>query len=622
MSWQVVQAVPFTAGGGNELQQYSQAERATQPDFYQKESYKENQKEGEKEDMLPGQGLYYKQQLSNLSQQEQAVRGEMYQYFMKGHNIPSASQQQQWNSALLKISGQKARLSAEASLFKQNYNRSKEYENSLITAGDKSSANRIALTYDDGVYLPLIGQKEEGGYGWMTDIEKVRGFDYMPGENQSGQPLHAGMDTPINYTGEWNTWVENQFKDISKGKSITPQGDMSQKVSKLFGTDTQTWMTVITSSNNAKEVNEAAYNAMEHITPTAKLDLASKFYEKLLFAKQDNDGTVFIPLDDPRRFKQFTKEESGVLSKLLNMQKLNRDDKNAVDVMIRQFGQAEILQQAPQRTTVTESLRDLKVVDKGTGEGNVVFGGFTNIARGEAKPSGNTSGVWHEGNLLVQGEPPSFSDPKTGKAVSLNRYTVPVAQITEFNKDAKESGGLMPDYFSKGFNYFYGADGTPNSMSLLFDPKVNARIVGITGEVQENFIAIPNKKGELEPVDIKNPPVELNRLKVKTVGFQIAVDDNNTFFDQLRKLRGLKIEEGDDRGKYPSQFYPDYISGKKVMTGKKVVTIYVPVHDDELYKLEGKEYMKGSQLAIEKKEAEEKQAKENATNKAISEGQM
>ena len=612
-SWQVVQAVPFTTGGGNELQQYGQAERATQPDFYQKESYKDFQKEEEKEDMLPGQKLYYTQQLSSLNQQEQALRGTMYQYFLKGHNIPSASQQQEWNQALLKIQGQKAQLSAEASLYKQNYNRAKDYETKLIEGGDKSSANRIALTYDDGILMPLIGQKEEGGYGWMTDIEKVKGFDYMPGESPSGQPLHAGMDTPINYTGEWNSWVDSQFKDISKGKSITPQGDVSQKVSKLFGTDTQTWMTVITSSNNASEVKDAAYNAMEHITPTAKLDLASKFYEKLLFSKQDKDGTLFIPLDDPRLFKQFTKEESGVLSKLLNMQKLNRDDKNALDVMIRQFGQAEILQQVPQRTTVTESLRDLKVVDKGTGEGNVVFGGFTNIARGEAKPSGPAQIAYNEDNLQRSGAPGVFKD-KSGQSLQLNRWEVPVQQTTEFNRTAKDAlinqGGIMPNHFSGGFNFFYNQDGAPNSMAILEGS--GARIIGLTGDVQENFIPIP-KKGELDLVDVKKPPVDLARLKVKTIGVQLAVPSNSDFFSHLRKIEGLDITKGVDKGSYDErEYYDEYSGGKKA--GKKpyrIVTVWMPVENETLYQFDNKEYAKGTQQAIEQENAKQQQEKSN-----------
>ena len=144
---------------GNELQQYGQANKLTQPDFYAKEQYKDEHAD---EDMLPGQKMYYLSKQSDLDRQEQALRGQMYQFFSKSSNIPSASMQAQWNTTLSNIAQQRMLLKAEGGEFKQNYAIAKERRNKLIEGGDKSTANRLAMRDVNGTYLATLGPKETG----------------------------------------------------------------------------------------------------------------------------------------------------------------------------------------------------------------------------------------------------------------------------------------------------------------------------------------------------------------------------------------------------------------------------------------------------------------------------
>ena len=628
--WSVIPAIrPDDSGGtSSDLKEYGQVNKLSQPDFYQKEQYKAAH---EDEDMLPGQKMYYQERQGQLNQAEQSVRGEMYDYFSKSQNIPSATMQQTWNKKLYGIEQQRMKLNAEASEFRQGYVRAKGLENQLYEGGDKSIANRVALTYHNGTWVPVIGAKEEGGHGWLTPLEVVKGFDLAPGETPSGNPNHVGLDTPLKYTGDWSDFVNKEFTKTAKSKERTgiPQVDANGKViytpqvvSQVYGTENMQYLDVLTRSNNKGNLQDAAETMMDRVSDRspAFLDLASQFYENLVHAQQTPDGTIYFNMDSmPNHQYAFNKTESGVVNKLLNMQKLDRNDTEQLNRMIKGYGKDLILSEIPGRTDTVDATEHIKVKDVGTGEGTATRGGFTQIATGKAQPDGPSKISYNEDGLPRTDAPGVFTD-KHGNTLQLNRWEVPLSNITEFNNNAKNylvnEGGILPDHFSKGWNFFYNEDGTPNSMAIFEGS--GARVVGITGEVQENFIlaAKAGKSGyDLDMTDVRKLPIqELKRRVLKTVGVQMAVPDNSDFFDNLRKISGLDIKAGVKKDDYPQrEYYDEYSGGKKA--GKKpyrIVTLYMPItSDDVLYQFENKEYAKGTQQAMEQKSKQQQQAKEN-----------
>ena len=628
MAWQVLPAPqrnPQVEGQDDEMKQLRQS---SQPDFYQKEQYKEEHAD---EDMLPGQKMYYLEKQSSLSGREQGLRSKMMEYFSKSQNIPSSDMQREWNKELMDIDQQKMKLQAESSLYKQNYIQSKGYEKALVEGGDESTANSIALTDDNGVYMPVIGDKE-GGPGWLTHIEAVRGFDYAPGE-KSGMPVHTGLDTKINYTGSWNKFVDKEYGKAGKSKESVPipvtdaNGKVTyapQVVSPVYGTENMSYINVLTRSTDAHKLRDAANNMMENMTEPARLDLTSKFYEKLLHARQTKDGNIGFPMDNDKGVFTFNKEESGIVSKLLNMQKLDRNEKERLNDMIKGYGKDLILSEIPGRTTVTDATEHIKVKDAGTGEGNVVKGGFTKILTGESKPSGPSEIAYKEGGTLrPSGGTEKFVDVKTKEELQLNRWEVPLSNITEFNNNATSfmthEGGIMPDYFSKGMNFFYSPDGAPNSMSIFEGS--HARIVGISGEVQENFIPESKDGGKtLDLMDVKKPIDNLRRAMVPTVRVRMAVPADSPFFKNLKRIQGVNIESGVDKGQYESVWYDEFAGGKKGKQEYKIIPLDMPVKPETLIQFENKEYAKGTQRAIEARDEAERKAKQQAMDQYSNQG--
>ena len=645
-SWGVIKAPqPSAEGQTDEMKQYGQMNRMNQPGFYQKEEYKEEHKD---EDMLPGQKMYYMQSQASLSGQENALRSKMYDYFSKSQNIPSSDMQQQWNKELMDIEQNKMKLQAESSMFKDKFKLANELERKLYEGGEASTANRIALTDDNGVYVPTLGQKDEGGYGWMTGIEALKGLDFVPGE-RGGVPVHAGLDTPINYTGEFRKHVNAEFAQAGKSKEAAgiPQYDANGKltyvpqvVSDVYGTENMSYLNVLTRTDDAPTLRNKANVIMNGLSPTAKLDLSSQFYENLLHAQQMNDGTISFPMDleDGRSGEyQFKKEESGTLMKLLHMQKLDGQDKANLNKMIHDYGKDLILSQIPGRTSTVDATEHIKVKDAGTGEGNVIKGGFTQIATGKAEPTGPAIISYKEGNIPRKQFPGVVAD-RNGNKLQLNQWQVPISNVSEFNKDAVDflthQGGIMPDHFSNGINFFYTEDGVPNSMSIFQDS--GARIVGTTGTVQENLIP-QEKKGEkgydLDLFDVRSKPIDdpsgrhddIRSNVIKTIGIQMAIPEDSPYFKGVKTLNGVEMKKGVDKDTYPQrEYFDEYSGGKKA--GKKpfrIVTVWMPVSSpDVLYQFENKEYAKGTQAAQAKQAADKQQQKTSGLNESHNDGNL
>ena len=603
MGWQVIQApTRGEPSGGNEMREYGQTQKLTQPDFYQKEQYKEEHAD---ESMLPGQQMYYLSKQSDLDRQEQALRGQMYSYFSKSTNIPSSAMQSQWNSQLANIAQQRMLLKAEGGEFKQNYKIAEARRTKLIEGGDKSTANRLAMRNVNGTYLATLGPKEEG-QGWLTQLEEVKGFDYAPG-TKGGAPVDTDLSTSINYTGDWNKFVNDQFNEVSKSKSIVPGQTGMQTVSPLFGTDNVKYMSVLTQSDNSQKIIEAAGNMIEDAPESAKLDLATKFHEKLLHVGRTEDGNLAIRLDNNIHQLNFSKDESATLRKYLSAQKLDSQDIDRIGEMTKRYGQALILAKAPTKVETSEVLRDIKVVDKGTGEGVTPIGEFTLLSKGELQPSGNAEVAVRQHNAIT----PSSTEP-------LRQWNLSPRSVQDFNKDAKDmlinEGGIDPSYFSSGTPWFYSEDGIPNSMAILKDS--GAAIVGLTGRVQENYkpVAKQGKKGyELDVPDVTNMlNYELKNSAIKTVEVNVAVPSKSDFYDYLSVRKGLDKTTGVSKSDYPQQdyYFPD-AGGKKTSRDYLLVRIWVPVVDNELMKFENKGYEKGTFQAQEAQNKNQAQAVKN-----------
>ena len=605
--WSVITA-PQRGEPTNPMQEYGQGQKLTQPDFYQKEQYKEAH---EDTDMLPGQKMYYLSKQNDLQQQENALRGEMYNYFYNSSNIPSSTQQRAWNSKLAQIQQQKMILKAEGSEFEQNWKNANARRTELINAGDKSTANRLAMRNVNGVYLATLGQKEEG-QGWLTQLEEVKGFDYAPG-TRNGQPVDTDLSTSINYTGDWNKFVNDQFNEVSKSKSITPGAGGNQTVSKLFGTNNVQYMSVLTQSDNSQKVIQAAGNMIEDAPESAKLDLATKFHEKLLHVGYGEDGNLAIKLDNNIHQLNFDKEESATLRKYLSGEKLDSQDINRIGKMTNRYGQALILAKAPTKVETSEVLRDIKVVDKGTGESVVPKGEFTMLSQGELQPTGQAQIAVRQHNALVNSNAPN-----------LRQWNLSPSSITGFNKDAssalKEQGGIDPTYFSSGFGFFYSEDGVPNSSAIL----EGSSIVGLTGRVQENYAPIPKSQGK-KGFDLDVPDVssmngyELKSRTIKTVEVNLAVPDNSDLFSYMSVIKGLDKETGVSKSDYPDQAYyvPDS-NGKKTSRSYKLVRIWVPVTDQGLTRFENEDYKKGTYQALEEQTKNQIQSEKNKVENSFS----
>src|ERR1035437_9123491 len=605
--WQILQAPNRgEPSGRNEMREMSQEQKLTQPGFYDKEQYKEEHADDK---MLPGQQLYYDQKEGYLNQREQALRGTMMSYFSKSSNIPSSAMQTQWNTELSNISQQRMLLKAEGGEFKSNYKIADARRTKLIEGRDKSTANRLAMRNVNGTYLATLGPKETGDQGWLTQLEEVKGFDYAPG-TKGGAPVDTDLSTSINYTGDFNEFVDKAYSKVSSSKTLRPQivgkdkdGKpiyADQSVSPLYDSGNSSFVSVLTQHDNAGKVLDAAGNMIEDMRgTTAELDLATKFHEKLLRIGHTADGNLGISLDNNIHQLNFDKDESGTLRKYLSGQKLDRQDIDRIGDMTKKYGQALILSKAPSKIETEDALKELKVVDKGTGEGVAPpQGEFTLLSKGELQPSGNSQIVRKQHNALSYGTEPL-----------LNEWTISPRGVQDFNKDANEmkktQGGIDPTYFSsgpmsKGFNVFFSEDGYPNDMAILKDS--GAAIVGITGRVHENLKPVPvkGKTGYgLDVPDVSNMTnYELENNKVMTVEVVMAVPEGSPFFDQLTVADGMNKKTGVSEGDFtPQNYYFLDSAAKKQGKTHRLVHVWVPVDRGDLTKFENKGYEKGTSKA-------------------------
>jgi hypothetical protein len=608
--WSIVPAVNSQSGStsGDEMKQYGQVSKLGQPDFYAKEEYKDTHAD---EDMLPGQKMYYLESQRGISQRENALRNTMMQYFSSSTNMPSSDMQRKWNQELGNIEQQKTMLNAQRSTFTRNFITANARTDELIKAGDKSTANRLALRYVNGTPVPILGPKEEGGHGWLTQLEEVKGFDYAPGQS-GGMPVNTDLQTSINYTGDFNKFIDDKFKEVSKSKTITPQmvgidkdGKpiyTPQSVSPLFGTKDVQYMSVMTQSNNLQNVQDAAENMMEFLPEPAKLDLAGKFYEKLLYAQQQKDGTISFKMDNDVGDLHFSGSESGTIIKMLNMQKLDRNDTARINDMITKYGKNLILSQVRPHVEAVTTLHDVKVKGEGAEKEGAIRGGFTQIATGQAPPTGQANISYKKGGSIHSNDPGILHDGSD--TLVFNKWTVPLRDITDINNELPKMlvnmGGVLPSYFAK-LPFFHSEDGMPNPMAILNES--GARVVGITGEVQENLYpdTEKGKKGyELVLPDVSG--ISLDKLssgKVNSIGMILAVPEGDPFFKNYKVIDRFDTKTGVDEDKYP-WMGSEQVGGKNIKKKYRLVKIWMDAlttDKDIFFQLENKNHEKGTYQA-------------------------
>ena len=603
-----------TMSGG--LSDLSKIDKLGEPNY----DDKRYDKKEDRNDMLYGQSMYYKQGLMQLQMQEKAVKGDISSFFNKNpRGNPTAQQQQQWNKSLMGIEFQRTQLESMAGTFRSNKKRVDTYEDEFIKGGESSTGSRVALHPVNGTYLPILGQKGDG-YGWMTPLEIIQGMDQIPGTD-GRLPEHAGLSTQQNYSGSFNKFVDEQYKNVSKGKQFA-----GQTVGKTYGSEVAKYLSIITTSTDKDAVQYAAKTMMENLTESARLDLSSSFYEHLLHAHPTKDG---IAVGIEGIVKTYTGEEAGLVHKLLSGEKMNSREIEGVNNMINDFGAALVQLQVPTRTDISQTVHGVKVsgpADK------TAYGPFSLIAQDKIKPSQMSQVMVKMNGLVMPDQSIRVKEMKNGHIVGMNSplkvYTpVPPQELKEFNDDAtnrliKDGIGYNPAQFTSGYNFFYYEDGTPNTMALLDG---TTSMYGLTGRIQENFLPEQkrDKDGSIlyDPFDTTGKSMEeLNHTKVLTVEAFIAVptDNSKTVLKGMYSFQDGKIDKGIDMDKITKQNFAGMDDkGKRVAEKYHIIRVWLPINKQDLPIFESKSpWGKGAMKTMEQNQDDNLQQIEYATNNA------
>jgi hypothetical protein len=608
-TWQIVPAIQRDGtpkGQGDYLSSAGKLQRLDQPSYDEKQMDK---KEGE--DMLPMQKMYYLNKQLDLQQKERGLESEMYNYFYSNKGIPSQTQQQKWNKSLYSLKQEGALLESQSSRFKQNFKDANETRKSLME-DENSTADRIALKNINGRLLPIIGKKENG-IGWLTHLEEIENYDYMPGTDDMGMPEHVGPSTAINYSGAFQKHIDERFSKVKDSKTISPIYDTEGKITgyqqafDIVGDEDLKYMSILTTSGNVDQVRDAANKMMSGVTGQAKLDLASDFYEKLLFAQQGNDGRIHMVLDtEGNMIKSYDGETSKSLYKLLNMQELSQVDINTIDHAMKEYGQYLIMEQVPSQVKIDQVIRDVKIKDDTAKDKPSGLGPMTSLAQNKVDPVGASTTIKKSDGLLSYGQQ-MYTDKKGNQVPLLRSYpTLNATYTSGFNQLAQTAlfqyGGLRPEVYNPN-GFFYNSQGVPNSMSLLTDQGVS--IGGLTGRIQEMYFpditggqggyeySIPDMKGK--------SPEGVLRASTKAIEVILMVPKGSDVLDNIKGLDGLKIKEGilgeqRDLAKY----LPDS-SGKKYKDFT-VFSVWFPMlNEGQMIQWEDDKYQKYTQKAQEDK---------------------
>ena len=564
-SWGVIPATLYPQSGEGQaagLKDARQAKMLGQPSYDEKRMDKD-----ESLGMLPGDKTLYIQMLSQANAMRKQARSERIKWFMDHENQePSQELTREWNKKILEADSYETQAKIYESLFKQRMKEYDAHRSKLISGDEKSTATRIAVVNQNGVWTGFFGKKEAGGIGLLNQRELLESNVNVPGVDQGGA---KGLFFPVStgYTGAFYDLMQKRMKNTSENYEGSRNGE-------TFGTSSVTYLERITKSSNEEEIKSALNNFFTSMEAPAKEDLMSRFHEdlySLVTSKNDKGEEVLaMPFGIPDQSGRqgallYTPEQSDVLEKYVTGKGLTGEEmrilKSAQDLYARQSVMAFL----PEFVTTKEKVDHVKIYDEGkdgstgTSEYTGFFGG---IPTGDTEPYRipGTKEVFSRGtyfNNNGRGNPILKVDEATP---GLKQYVHPnTAALRSFNESAYNmyinGQGVSPSDYSPESTWYLNDKGIPSNMQYMKD--AGAKIIGFSGIVKEVYApaTTTDDEGSLDykPFDLASAKPEDRKASKRYVAkYTIAIPDGSIrdFRKAMNDLEDGEVVRGTDLDRF------------------------------------------------------------------------